>query len=452
METEWLKKWCELDTAKPNAEEYRSLMQYSGLPSIDISPSYASMPQERVRDLKQSLTSGSKAFVLLRNPLDRAMSEVKLHTYLHGHFRGQASDGMIADFVRAPHRRNARDYDRICHIWGEEFGKDFSVFYYEDMLKNAAAFLREISDFLGITNLPDSFFERYELKKYVATDRNQLVGSIYPSLNWSQQRYVAQALFPEVEGFCKLDEKRVENWLEDISMRFSHGARNVPIPEEQDCTYQRLLRLTESLGDNCEFGFVQRYHGYEPSSLFRWTITPIDKLANYLENPAPVFEKINLRCNPNSELVHDEGTGFSFHSDLIAQTKSGCALIENPKFDEIYQREREKIKHLELKFQHFARSRPGIFFVKANSALDGRNVSRLRDALILKNPENKLVHVSQDVDVTLDLLSEGLYIGTIPKFADYHTANKIDLNAWKKLLRLLAERVEIRVMTEKMFV
>ena len=39
-----------------------------------------------------------------------------------------------------------------------------------------------------------------------------------------------------------------------------------------------------SLGDNCEFGFVQRNAGFEPSGLLRWAIAkPID-VVRFLEN------------------------------------------------------------------------------------------------------------------------------------------------------------------------
>ena len=33
-----------------------------------------------------------------------------------------------------------------------------------------------------------------------------------------------------------------------------------------------LLNSFESLGDNCEFGFVQRKFGTEPAGLLRWAI------------------------------------------------------------------------------------------------------------------------------------------------------------------------------------
>lgn len=45
-----------------------------------------------------------------------------------------------------------------------------------------------------------------------------------------------------------------------------------------------LLHCFESLGDNCEFGFVQRYHGAEPSSLYRWATAPLHGVMRGLED------------------------------------------------------------------------------------------------------------------------------------------------------------------------
>jgi len=37
-----------------------------------------------------------------------------------------------------------------------------------------------------------------------------------------------------------------------------------------------LLNQFESLGGNCELGFVKRVHRAGPSSLFRWATAPLD--------------------------------------------------------------------------------------------------------------------------------------------------------------------------------
>lgn len=48
---------------------------------------------------------------------------------------------------------------------------------------------------------------------------------------------------------------------------------------------EKFLSRIECLGDNCELGFVMRNLKYEKSSLFRWSITPIATLIQFVENP-----------------------------------------------------------------------------------------------------------------------------------------------------------------------
>ena len=51
-------------------------------------------------------------------------------------------------------------------------------------------------------------------------------------------------------------------------------------PEEP----KELLKHFEGLGENCEFGLMQRYFGIEPISLFRWVSISLTDLANAVEN------------------------------------------------------------------------------------------------------------------------------------------------------------------------
>jgi hypothetical protein len=60
----------------------------------------------------------------------------------------------------------------------------------------------------------------------------------------------------------------------------------VPLSEgENGLAEQREALLNvQSLGVNCEIGFVQRLVGAEPLGLFRWTFAPLDKLLPALES------------------------------------------------------------------------------------------------------------------------------------------------------------------------
>ena len=53
---------------------------------------------------------------------------------------------------------------------------------------------------------------------------------------------------------------------------------------DSEITASKLLMNFENLGDNCEFGFVQRFHGCEPLGLLRFSAMPYYLLLPALEN------------------------------------------------------------------------------------------------------------------------------------------------------------------------
>lgn len=95
---------------------------------------------------------------------------------------------------------------------------------------------------------------------------------------------------------------------------------NAPCGEsvmDVDLPTRTLMQMTESLGENCEYGFWQRHRGHESSSLFRWAITRIDNLLAFLEAPQhPQYAMDNL--SPYSPgMVTDATFGIKFHSKLV---------------------------------------------------------------------------------------------------------------------------------------
>jgi hypothetical protein len=79
-----------------------------------------------------------------------------------------------------------------------------------------------------------------------------------------------------------------------------------------------ILQEMASLGFNCEFGFVQRYVGAEPMSLFRWSFVPIEKLITGLEKRfagLTARDALDVQVNPDGEfVVEDKVFGFRHHT------------------------------------------------------------------------------------------------------------------------------------------
>ncbi|MCW8306175.1 hypothetical protein AruPA_03930 [Acidiphilium sp. PA] len=97
----------------------------------------------------------------------------------------------------------------------------------------------------------------------------------------------------------------------------------VSLPAFTDITDTALLRRFESLGPDCEFGFVQRHAGVEPLSLFRFTSAPA---GTFLRAAAERFKGV---AAPDSiEIFQDSKTpewfcriepyGFVFHTGQYA--------------------------------------------------------------------------------------------------------------------------------------
>jgi hypothetical protein len=84
-----------------------------------------------------------------------------------------------------------------------------------------------------------------------------------------------------------------------------------------------LLEM-ESLGMNCEFGFLQRSVGAEPMGLFRWTLAPLAKLIPAIEAGfagllAPGAIRVDVATD-GEYVTEDTVYGFQHHSFFFAST------------------------------------------------------------------------------------------------------------------------------------
>jgi len=112
---------------------------------------------------------------------------------------------------------------------------------------------------------------------------------------------------------------------------------------------ENFLARIESLGDNCEFGFVMRNLKYEKSSLFRWSITPIDKLIDFIKDPNQSLYNANDITPFSPGMILDKQSGFSFHSKMKSERDEEGVLnyiVSKAERVEIHEKEKSKIEHL----------------------------------------------------------------------------------------------------------
>ena len=104
------------------------------------------------------------------------------------------------------------------------------------------------------------------------------------------------------------------------------GMVDVPPP---GCTFRPdLVSRFESLGDNCEFGFVQRFHGAEPSALLRWATAPIEGvILGLADGWADLYAYKNLKPWA-SDMAWDDRYRAAFHGNILCDD-SGFAQTED---------------------------------------------------------------------------------------------------------------------------
>lgn len=99
-----------------------------------------------------------------------------------------------------------------------------------------------------------------------------------------------------------------------------------PHPDAEFSAHQEALSTMESLGVNCEFGFLQRSVGAEPLGLLRWAFAPLDRLVPALEAgfaEDPERERLHFEIDDAGEFVVEDALyGLRFHS-LVYATKGG---------------------------------------------------------------------------------------------------------------------------------
>lgn len=195
------------------------------------------------------------------------------------------------------------------------------------------------------------------------------------------------------------------------------------------------IKVFESLGDNCEFGFVQRALGYEPGGLLRWAIAQPEALVKFIRLGCKELYKFENLSPSARDMVKDAGTGLFFHSRMISV--DGVFVDNETTRKEIWEEESEKIDYLREKLLKQIQTGSKIFVYKTNGNVSESDAADLADALESSGPA-KLLCVRQDDTRPVGEVYHhacNLYFGTIDRFAPYNRADDVSLEAWQTLLR-----------------
>lgn len=197
--------------------------------------------------------------------------------------------------------------------------------------------------------------------------------------------------------------------------------------------WERLAARFESLGDNCEFGFVLRALGNEAGGLLRWAVTGIRPLIRLLETDfAGFYQFENLRPLEAHNMVEDQATGLSFHTQML------CAA-ERFEQDEaerraIHREELAKYDYMIGKLRARLADPATIFVIASHWGTDAEAVAALHGQLRRWGRAHLLQVVEGPAAPRISIRQDGWMVGTLDRYAPWGNADQLSLECWKRLM------------------
>lgn len=137
---------------KDTEDWYYSLFPQSwidGRLAGDITPAYSTLDADGVRFARRVLKPGCKIVLLVRNPIERAWSAVKMVFRWRSESVAEADEARLLQHLAWPSQTLRGDYLRIIPLWSNAFGADFQTFRYDDLVSRPVDLLHDIAAFIG---------------------------------------------------------------------------------------------------------------------------------------------------------------------------------------------------------------------------------------------------------------------------------------------------------------
>lgn len=213
--------------------------------------------------------------------------------------------------------------------------------------------------------------------------------------------------------------------LDDISPYIRHATGLTPT---------QLVMHFESLGENCEFGLVQRRCDAEPLGLFRFSSTFIRNLVHGLGvgfegigAPDDLEPRLEGQGDQKEYMISDHRYGLLYHTFVLEGQRSLWLLKEQ---------ESTRLRFLHRKFMEELRIGEKIFVYKQNMHVSEEEVRALFLSLNLYGA-NMLLWVVEATSASqvgsVELLEDGLLRGYVDRFAPAENAHDLSLTAWLRV-------------------
>jgi len=122
----------------------------AGRMTADVTPEYCMIPEEGIRYVR-SLLGEVKIIVMLREPISRALSQIRMNAVRRGIDLDHASDDEWTALANEPVIFSRSRYDVFPEQWSAAFGTENMHFIDYDQVSTApASVLRKLEHFLGL--------------------------------------------------------------------------------------------------------------------------------------------------------------------------------------------------------------------------------------------------------------------------------------------------------------
>lgn len=126
----------------------------------EMTPAYSTLNESGVRFVHDTVPSYCRVIFILRHPVDRIWSAVKMNYRWGGKdVRARSIKELRKDLLTPTTVLRSR-YSVIIPFWQKYFGERFECFNYEDLQVNPKNFLKLILDFLQIERTQNSVFKK----------------------------------------------------------------------------------------------------------------------------------------------------------------------------------------------------------------------------------------------------------------------------------------------------
>lgn len=210
-----------------------------------------------------------------------------------------------------------------------------------------------------------------------------------------------------------------------------HDASIVPNPNQPADI--RLLTRVQGMGHDCEFGLLQRQHGFEPLSLLRWTGSRPSGLIQALEND---FDGLGDPSRSAIEVRGGEYVFGSYEYEMITHTFMQQGMTDK---ESLFEKLCTRMSYLKRKFLEDLEEGGKVLLYKAPPNLDDDSLERLYASLQRHGSNFLLVTKVHDYDDDRHFIEQpkdGMIIAYRPPTAIRFDNWTAATESWLTILRM----------------